>query len=218
MSDKIGRILVSKKIITEVHLAMALERKKKEPDKYLGQILCEMGIPQSRIVKALCHSNKRKKLGQILVDLKMVTDDQLHEILLQQKNLKSRKVFKPLGALLADNRIIGEDHYMEALAAHFCMPVVSLKGFKVFPVLQKVVGERYAKENRIVVLDDSPLVVTVAIGEPDLLVFETLERAMPEGKHVMFCIAKASEIDECLDEKYDPYRYAKPYSARRKEQ
>ena len=218
MSDKIGRILVSKKIVTEVHLAMALERKKKEPDKYLGQILCEMGIPQSRIVRALSHSNKRKKLGQILVDLKMVTEDQLHEILLQQKDLKARKVFKPLGALLAENRIIGEDHYMAALSAHFCMPVVSLKGFEVSPVLQKAVGERYAKKNRIVVLDDSPLVVTVAIGEPDLLVFETLERAMPEGKHVMFCIAKASEIEKCLDEKYDPYRYAEPYSVRRKEQ
>lgn len=218
MSDKIGRILVAKKIITEFQLAMALGRKEKEPGKYLGQILCEMGIPQSRIVKALCHSNKRKRLGQILVDLKMVTEDQLHEILLQQKYLKARKVFTPLGTLLADNRIIGEDHYMEALSAHFCMPVVSLEGFEVSPVLQKVVGEQYAKKNRIVVLDDSPLVVTVAIAEPDLLVFETLERAMPEGKHVMFCIARASQIEECLDEKYDPYRYSKPYSARREEQ
>jgi hypothetical protein len=218
MSDKIGRILVAKKIITESHLEQALDRKRKEPNRYLVQILCEMGIPQSRIIRALCHSNKRKQLGQVLVDLKIITEGQLHGILLQQKDLKCRKVFTPLGTLLADNQVIDEDHYMEALSAHFCMPVVSLKGFEVSPVLQKVVGEQYAKQSRIVVLDDSPLVVTVAIAEPDLLVFETLERAMPEGKHVMFCIARASQIEECLDEKYDPYRYSKPYSVRREEQ
>ena len=174
-----------------------------------------MGIPQSRVVKALRFSNKRKQIGQILVDLNLVTEEQLQGILLQQKNLKARKVFKPLGALLADNRVIGEEHCMKALSAHFCMPPVSLKGFRVSPALQKAVGERYAKKNRIVVLDDSPLVVTVAVAEPHPLVFETLEKAMPEGKHVMFCLARSSEIENCLDEQYDPYRYSKPYSGRR---
>ncbi len=214
MSDKIGQILVTKKIITESSLAKALDIKKKEPDRYLGQILCDMGIPQSRVVKALRYSNKRKPIGQIFVDLNLVTEDQLQGILLQQKSLKARKVFKPLGSLLADSRLIGEEHHMKALSAHFCMPVVSLKGFTVSPALQKAVGERYAKKNRIVVLDDSPLVVTVAIAEPDPLVIETLERAMPEGKYVMFCIARVSEIENCLDEKYDPYRYSRPYSGR----
>jgi hypothetical protein len=205
MSNKIGRILVAKKIITESHLIEALNRKEKEPNKYLGQIICEMGLPQPKIIKAIYYSNKRKKLGEILIDLKIITPDKLQNILLQQTDLKHKKVYMPLGTLLAKNGIISEDQYMEALSAHFCMSIVSLKDFKVSPSLQRAIGEPYALKNNIVVMDDSPLKVTVVVAEPHLLALETIEKSMPEGKYVVFCIAKASEIEACLDAQYGTF-------------
>lgn len=214
MSNKIGRILLAKKIISESHLIAALARKEKEPNKYLGQIFCEMGLPQPKIIKAIYYSNKRKKLGQILVDLEIITPDQLQNILLQQTDLKHKRVYMPLGTLLAKNGIISEDQYLEVLSAHFCMSVVSLKDFKVSPTLQRAVGEKYALKNNIVVMDDSPLEVTVAIAEPHLLALETLEKGMPEGKHILFRIARASEIEACLSAVYDPLGYNKQSASR----
>lgn len=205
--DKIGQILVSKKIITEFDLIEAMQRKKQEPNKYLGQILCEMGIPQSKIMNGIYYNNKRKQLGQVLVELNMTTGAQLHVNLLEQKHLKDQGMHTYLGTMLVKNGIITDENYINALSAHFSMPIVSLKGYKVSPTLQKAVGEQYALKNRIVVLSNNDQEVIVAIAEPHLSVFDYLEKAMPKGKHIMFCLAKASEIEDCLDRKYDPYQY-----------
>jgi hypothetical protein len=208
MTDMIGQILVTKKVITAFELNEAMKRKEKEPNKYLGQILCEMGVPQSKIMKGIYYSNKRKQLGQVLVDLNIITIKQLHDNLQQQTYLKKRGIYTPLGTLLAENKIISEENYLDALSAHFSMPIVSLKGYTVSMDLQKTIGEKYAFIKRIVVLSNSPLRATVVIAEPHLSVFENIEKAMPKGKEIMFCIAKSQEIEICLDDKYDPYKYS----------
>jgi len=202
-----GRILVDKKIISPLDLNEAILRKEREPDKYLGQILSEMGLPQLKIMKAIYYANKRKKLGEILVDLNIMTAEQLQDRLALQKQLKSKGVFKPLGALLAESRIINEADYLKAISAHFSMPVLSLKDFRVSPVLQKAVGEQYALKNRIVVVNSNTQKITVALADPQLSIFETLEKAQPKDKAMMFCLAKASEIENCLDRFYDPYHF-----------
>ena len=208
MPDKIGQILVTKKVITAFDLSEALKRKEREPNKYLGQILCEMGLPQSKIVKEIYYSNKRKQLGQILFERNIITEAQLNNNLLQQKDLRNRGIYTPLGTLLVKNRVISEENYMDALSAHFSISIVSLKDYEVSPSLQKAIGEEYALKNRIVVLSNSPLKVTVAMAEPHLFVFENLEKEMPKGKYILFCLARASEIEDCLDKKYDPYEHA----------
>jgi hypothetical protein len=209
-SNKIGQILVAKKIIEPADLEEAMRRKNKEPHKYLGQILCEMGFPQSIIMKNIYFSNKRKKLGEILVELNMITPRQLEDVLELQQNQKSYGRHQYLGDLLARKRIINEDEYMRALSAHFSMPIVSLKGFRVYPTMQKAIGEQYALKNRLVVLSNSPQKVGVAMAEPYLSIFEHLEKAMPKGKYILFCIARASEIETCLDVAYDPFNHI-PY-------
>lgn len=198
-SNMIGQILVKKKVITEFDLGVAMERKKLEPNKYLGQILSEMGCSQFKIMKAIYYSNKRKKLGEILVELDIVTKTQLHDLLSHQTHQKQLGNPQSLGSILAYKGIISEENYLTALSAHFSMPLVSLKGFKVSSELQKAVGERYAWRERIVVLKNDDREVTVAIAEPHLSFLENLEKFIPKGKYLTFCLAKSSEIEACLE-------------------
>ena len=198
----IGKVLVAKGIIRPSDLMEAMERKKLEPGKYLGQILAEMGIPQSRVMNRIYYGNKRKKLGEILVELKFITNQQLYDTLIEQRHLKEKGKHVYLAKLMVNNRMINEEHYITALSAHFSMPVVSLRNYTVMPTLQKAVGERYALRNRIIVLSDGEDDVTVAISEPHLSVFDHLEKAMPRGKYILFHIARASEIDSCLQMAY----------------
>jgi hypothetical protein len=204
LSNMIGQILVKKSVITESDLKIAMERKKLEPKKYLGQILAEMGCPQSKIMKAIYYSNKRKKLGEILVELSIITVTQLHDLLSHQTHQKKLGNSQNLGSLLAYKGIISENNYLSALSAHFSMPLVSLKGFKVSPELQKAVGENYALRKRIIVLKNDDREVTVAIADPHLSFFETLEKLIPKSKYLTFCLARSSEIDACFDKKYIP--------------
>ncbi|MDD4356526.1 MAG: hypothetical protein PHN98_04670 [Smithellaceae bacterium] len=208
-SNKIGQILVSKGIISESDLKLAMDRKKREPAKYLGQILCEMGLPQSKIMKGLYYSNKRKKLGEIFIELDIITREQLSDILDQQKQQKYFGIHKNLGTLLARSKMISEKDYVHALSAHFSMPIVSLKGYTVSRTLQKAIGEQYGLKNRIVVLNNSARKLTVALADPHLPIFEYLEKAISKEKHIIFCIAKSSEIEKCLDTVYDYYRYVR---------
>ena len=204
-SNMIGQILVKKKVITEFDLGAAIKMKKLEPNKYLGQILCEMGFLQSKIMKAIYYSNKRKKLGEILVELDIITATQLRDLLSYQTHQKQLGNPHHLGSILAYQGIISDENYLTALSVHFSMPLVSLKGFKVSPELQKAVGEKYAWRERIVVLKNADREVTVAIADPHLSVFENLEKLIPKGKYLTFCLARSSEIEACLDKKYPPY-------------
>lgn len=207
MPDKIGQILVAKKVISDCDLSEAIERQRRKPNRYLGQILCDMGLSQTKIIKTIYYSNKRRQLGQVLVDFNIITAAQLRDHLSQQKQLRDRGVYTSLGSLLTKSRTISEENYLEALSAHFSMPIASLKGYRVSPALQKAIGEKYALTKRIVVLSNRPQKVTVAMAEPNLSVFENLEKAMPKGKAIMFCLARASEIERCLDTAYDPYNH-----------
>ncbi len=210
-NEKIGQILLSKKVITSRDLDEALKRKKQEPNKYLGQILCEMGLPQSKIIKGIHYSSKRKQLGQVLVELNIITAAQLDDNLLQQTQLKQRGVHMPLGTLLANNGVIGEEHYIHALSAHYSMPIVGLKNYQVNPSLQKTIGEKYALENHIIVFSNSKTKVTAAMADPHLSVIENIEKALPRGKNIIFYLARASEIEDCLNKKYAPARKYAPF-------
>jgi predicted HAD superfamily phosphohydrolase YqeG len=78
------------------------------------------------------------------------------------------------------------------------MPIVSLKGHAISPELQKVIGEKYAFRHRIVVMSNEPDHVKVALAEPHLEIFGYLEKAMPKGKHIVFYLARESEIENCF--------------------
>jgi hypothetical protein len=205
MGESIGQILLNKKIITESQLQTALDRQARDQKKYLGQILSEMGVPQSKIIRALQYSNKRQQMGQILEDMKLITPEQLQAALTEQKRLLNEKIRKPLGAIMVNMRIIDEDSYVNALSAHYSMPIVSLKGFMIAESFQRAIGEQYALRNRIVVVENNPYRTIAAIAEPNLFIFEEIEKGMPSGKGIIFCIAKVSEIELALNMKYDPY-------------
>ena len=205
MGESIGQILLNKKIITESQLQTALDRQARDKRKYLGQILCEMGVPQSKLIRALQFSNKRQQIGQILEDMKLVKPEQIQAALAEQGRLLKEKIRKPLGAVLVSMGIIDEDSYVNALSAHYSMPIVSLKGFLVAESFQRAIGEQYALRNRIVVVESNPYRIIAAIAEPNLFIFEEIEKGLPSGKSIIFCIAKTSEIELALNMKYDPY-------------
>jgi len=202
----IGEIMVRKNIITEEQLEKALERQKREKGKFLGEILLEMGVPQEQINKVLYDYNKRTPVGQILVDLNVITPAQLREALDKQKSMMSRLYsYKPLGMLLVDLGFVNYRTYLDVLSKHFNMPIVHLKYFKLRKVLQKVIGEEYALRNKIIVLKDDGRKMEVVLSEPSVLIQDELRKFMPAGKEIVFKLADPQEIVKVLQSTYDPY-------------
>ena len=201
---KLGQILLERNIITKAELELALERQKAEKGKYLGQILLEMGVPQNEINKALDSFYIRKRIGEILIDLKVITREQLEEALQKQKDLRKEGVRKPLATLLVELGYIDESGYLKALSKFFNMPIISLNDFFPTAALQKVVGEKYAQKNMIVVLENNFSMVKLALAEPTFYIMEELKKSLPVGKKIEFYVANPDEIQTCL-KKFDPF-------------
>jgi len=198
----LGQILVERNIISPGFLQLALDRQKKEEGeyKYIGEILLEMGVPQQKINEALDDYNKRKPIGQIFLDLKILTPDQLQEALEKQRQFAKMGVRKPIGRLLVEMGVTNYNGYMEVLSKHFNMAIVSLRGFFPSTSLQRAIGKAYSQRHQIVVLEDNVTGIKLALAEPDPLVMDEIRRAFRSGKSVEFCLAGRFEIDDCLKE------------------
>jgi len=198
----LGQILVERNIISPGFLQLALDRQKKEEGKYkyIGEIFLEMGVPQQKINEALDGYNKRKPIGQIFLDLKIITPDQLQEALEKQRQFAKKAVRKPIGKLLVEMGSTNYNGYMEVLSKHFNMAIVSLRGFIPSTSLQRAIGKAYAQRHQIVVLQDNITGIKLALAEPDPLVMDEIRRAFRSGKSVEFCLAGRFEIDDCLKE------------------
>ena len=201
----LGEILVEKNIISRSHLDLALKRQKQEKGKYLGQILFEMGIPQDKINKALDIFNKRKPIGQILVDMAVISEKQLGEALDKQKQLRKRGERKPLGMLLVEMGYTTYHDYLNALSRHLNIPIISMREFSASSSLQKAVGEKYAEQNKIVVLEDSSAKIKLAMAEPSAYIMDELQRILSTSKPVEFYLASPIEIESALKKSYDPF-------------
>ena len=207
MSDQqLGQIMVRKNIINEQQLEKALERQKNERGKFLGEILLEMGVPQEQINKVLYYYNKRTPIGQILVDMNVITPKQLQEALEKQKAMISKMFnYKPLGMLLVDLGFVNYRTYLDVLSKHFNMPIVHLECFTLKKALQQKIGEEYALRNKMIVLKDDRRSMEVVLSEPSIFIQEELRKFMPAGKELVFKLADPHEILQLLRATYDPY-------------
>ncbi len=201
----LGQILLEKNLINKAQLALALQLQKKEPGKYLGQILQEMGVPQDEINKALDYARKRKPLGEILIESGVINYEQLSIALEKQKKLKREGIYKPLGILLVEMGFTNYHEYLKALSKHFNMPIINLKGFTISPLLQMAIGEKYAQEHRIIVLEDKNDKIKLALAEPNLFLMEEIRRSVFPRRMVEFYLASPSDIESCFKAQYDPF-------------
>jgi hypothetical protein len=200
VNKPLGKILLEKSIITPEQLMRALERQKLENGKYLGQIFLEMGIFQDEIHRALDSYHKRKKIGEVLVDAKILTSSQLEEALRKQKELKEDR--KPLGKILLELGYINYEQYLQALTRHFIMQIISLKEFVPSQTLQKLVGENYAFMKKIIVLQNEDEKIKMALSEPTIYLIQEIKKFGPEGKRIEFYLAKSAEMEPCLEKLY----------------
>jgi type IV pilus assembly protein PilB len=205
INKQLGEILLEKGIISKSQLESALKKQGREKEKYLGQILMEIGVPQEKINEILLYSNKRKPIGQILIDLGVITSEELDKVLQKQRDLKEKGIGKPLGMLLVETGYTTYDVYLKALSKHFIMPIASLANFVPCPSLQRSIGEKYAQKNRILVMENNSTVIKLAVPEPTAHILDEIRRVLPPWKKVEFHLASPYEIERCFKKKLDPF-------------
>ncbi|MDF1493366.1 GspE/PulE family protein [Caproiciproducens sp. CPB-2] len=101
------------------------------------------------------------KLGQILINSGVLTEEQLQQALERQKGTNVR-----LGRILIDNRFLTEMQIIRSLEKQLSIPYLDLSSVSVDPSLSSLVPEELARSNLIVPISRSGSILTVAVADP----------------------------------------------------
>jgi type IV pilus assembly protein PilB len=104
----------------------------------------------------------QRRLGQILVDLGYLNEDQLWDLIEEQKQSPGEVI----GQVAVRMGLVTQDQVTEALAEQFGMPVVNLEETNIPPKVLELVPETMATLYKIMPISLKENVLTVAMADP----------------------------------------------------
>jgi len=159
---KLGEILVSNKLISQVDLENALELQQKQPESSLGQILVKQEVISEKDLNlTLDYYGKRKKLGELLVNKNIVSEEQVDYALKISQIQKTS-----LASTLVNLNLITEDQLVETLSDQYDIPHMQLRDHAFQPGLEKILNHSFASKNRVATVGVNAKELTIAMSIP----------------------------------------------------
>ncbi|MDH5432974.1 MAG: ATPase, T2SS/T4P/T4SS family [Gammaproteobacteria bacterium] len=139
---------------------------------------------------------KKIRLGDLLVDNKIITSDQLHDALLQQKQSGLQ-----LGKQLISLGYVDEKRMLKLLAEQLGIEYIDLLRFKINPEAVHKLKEISARRLRALVIDEKEDHFLVVMADPtDLDKFDQLQNLL--SKPVKVCVSIESDILSSIESFY----------------
>jgi type IV pilus assembly protein PilB len=136
-------------------------------------------------------------LGQMLVNDKVLSTEQLNRALERQRKTRER-----LGQILIDMKLIDEDILLKYLGAQFRKDPITRQDLAALdPDVVKLVSEEVARQYGVIAAERSGRRLIVATADPlNVMAMDDLRRAT--GLEVDFRIGPASAIQEAIEKTY----------------
>lgn len=139
----------------------------------------------------------QRKLGQILVDLGYLNEDQLWDVLEEQKQSGGEII----GQVAKRMGLVTEEQITEALAEQFGMPVINLSETTIPPKVLELVPETMASVYKIMPVSLMDNVLTVAMADPqNLAALDDLRNFL--GYDVRGAVSSLAEVEEAIERHY----------------
>ena len=136
------------------------------------------------------------RLGDLLVQNSIITDEQLQEALSAQR-ASGRK----LGYVLIEQGYVSEQQLLTFLSQHLNVPLIDIPQYRVRPEVVKLLPEVQARRHRALVLDDKGDHLLVGMSDPaDLSAIDTLSGFLP--KPVKVAVVSNEHLFEAFDNFY----------------
>ena len=141
-------------------------------------------------------ARKRVKLGELLLERKLISQEQLAEALAEQKS-SGRK----LGRVLTDIGAISETALHECLADYLEIPYVDLAHMSLDPKVVNLLPENHARRYRALVLKEDTQGLLVGMADPtDIFSFDELSRLL--GKPLRPALTDEAALLKTIDVVY----------------
>ena len=161
---------------------------------------------------------KRKRLGDLLVDAGVITEEQLMEALKKQRELGLR-----LGETLIELKFTDENEIAEALHRQMGFSIAKIREAKLAPEVIALLPESIVRKHNVVPFEldpDNPNILRVAMSDPlDILAIDDL--SIVTNMQIEVMVATPSDIYFGIERYYGNEQVAKvaeAYSKERREQ
>ncbi|MFH1380356.1 MAG: type IV-A pilus assembly ATPase PilB [bacterium] len=139
----------------------------------------------------------KKRLGDILIEVGIINQDQLQAALQAQKKQGGK-----LGSILISHGIITEDVLLAFLGKQCGVAYVSISEYGEIPLEAiKCVSESIARHQTLIPIAIEGDALTIAMADP-LNVFATDDLRLITGRDINVVIASAKEINEAINQYY----------------
>src|SRR5579872_3318302 len=139
----------------------------------------------------------KRRLGQILVDLGYMNEDQLWDVLEEQKQAPGEFI----GRVAVRMGLVTEAQLSEALAEQWGMQVVNLKETTITPKVLELVPETMASIYKIMPVSLKNNVLTVAMADPqNIAALDDLRNFL--GYDVRGAVSNPADIQEAIERYY----------------
>lgn len=135
---------------------------------------------------------KNMKLGQVLISLGRLNEEQVSLALTQQKETGQR-----LGQILVENEFISEDVLIDSLSKMLDIPIVDLDNISIDSGMSEIMPEQLMSASNVVPIKKEGSVLTIAIADP--LDLETIKNVGVYTKLKVNCmLAKSDKIKQAI--------------------
>lgn len=196
---KLGEILIAQGLITNEHLVEALQVHKRTGVS-LGTVLVNLKYiteeDLTSVLGAQIQLDHRKRIGEVLIDQGLISEEQLKAGLEEQKKSKLQ-----LGKCLVALGFISDSKLVDVLSAQLDVQHVVLENFNFNKSLVNLIPEDMSKRYRVIPLYENNGTLTVAMADPtnlrtiDHLKFKT-------GKEIEPVIASERSILSSIEKNY----------------
>jgi MSHA biogenesis protein MshE len=139
---------------------------------------------------------KKVRLGELLLENKVITEAQLTAALAEQK-----KSGRKLGRVLTDLGMVQEDTLHSVLAKHLQIPFVDVRTMTLDPQVVRVLPEALARRFRALVLQSDPRGLTVGMADPtDLFAYDELAAKLK--KPLRIALVREADVLKTMDVVY----------------
>jgi len=196
----LGQILLDKKLITNVALQNVLDEHSELKKIKFGRVLAEhakilYSAVEHEIQKAYEKPHQQLKVGEILLNAGLVSEEQIVSALAHQKRLQNRK----LGNFLIEKGILQEKDVCMALAEKFRIPFVDLRHQKGSKKVLSLLPSELIKKLKVLPLsfNNGTLVIATLLPEPSTIC-EVILKHTPV-KDIEFVLAQPSHLKNVIN-------------------
>ena len=142
------------------------------------------------------NPRRKLRLGELLVEQKLLTPEQLQQAVAYQKQRGGQ-----LGWILVELDLLAEEQILKALSEQLLLPVIDLRQYTFESETVRLLPESQSRRHKAIVLrNDGDALVVGMVDPTDILAYDSMRTLL--NKPIKLALVRESELTQAIDTVY----------------